>query len=365
MIKNKKISMWFYITGAALIFTLIFPNTVTYYCKIALGMCAASLIPSIFIFTVLSRIISHFASNGFFSGKTTIFLSRLLNLPCCLIPTCFLGFFCSAPSGAFAISKIYSDGLCTKKEAQKACILANNCSAAFIFSVIGAMTESVVYAAIIFISNIISVLIIYFLFFRDKTKTASTTYKPKLCKHSFFEILCESISSSAELTVRICAYVVFFATFGTMIADALSIFFKEIDLNTNIIIKGAVCSFFEMTSGIICLGASEGFEKIMLIAGAVSFCGLSVIFQVMGIFDKNGIDNVPFILSRFLCALTTPIITLVFLFIIPESLSVFSSTQSQKSSGFTYGDLISLITVTVLFFIGGAIIAYLDKKHKK
>lgn len=365
MIKNKKTSMWLYITGAALVLTLIFPNTVTYYCKIALGMCAATLIPSIFIFTVLSRVISHFASNGFFSGRATRFLSRLLNLPYCLIPTCFLGFFCSAPSGAFAISKIYSDGLCTKKEAQNACILANNCSAAFIFSVIGAMTGSTIYAAIIFVSNILSVFTIYFLFFRNKAKTVSAPNNPKLYKHSFFEILCESISSSAELAVRICAYVVFFATLGTMIADGLSIFFKEIDINTSIIIKGAVCSFFEMTSGIICLGASEGFEKIMLIAGAVSFCGLSVIFQVMGIFDKAGIDNGPFILSRFLCALTSPIITLLFLFIIPESLSVFSSTQSQKSTGFTYGDLVSLITVTVLFFIGGAIIAFLDKKHKK
>lgn len=346
-------------------YTLIFPHKTSYYCSLSLSMCARTLIPSIFIFLVLSRILSHYALRGLFSGKVTNYIAGLLKLPECLIPVCIMGLFCAAPSGAFAICNIYESGKCTKKQAQHAAALSNNCSAAFILSVAAAMTESVKYAVIILFSNIIATVFIYMIFFREEENEMILYEKPHFEKISFSDVITESICSSSETVVKICGFVLFFSSMGLMLSDTLLSALPNIfDVNTQTILKGTVCSIFEMTSGVISFGAAEGYEKVLLISSAVSFCGLSVIFQVNSILAKSGLDASAFILSRILSAITSPLISLFILFAIPNSISV-STSSVQNTKGLSFGDLICLTVITCLFFIGSSILHHLDKKHKK
>lgn len=342
--------------------TLAFPKQCALYCRDALSVCADFLIPSVFLFTVLSKFLASLAAEVRFSGKFTVLFSRFFNLPATLVPTCILGLFSSAPSGAIAIGDIYEKGLCTKEEAERASVLANNCSAAFILAMAGTITGSYIYATVILISEILSVLSVYFLLFRD----GETTYVKKsmdTTTASFIALLCKSITCSAEISLTICAYVLFFSSFGRAICDLLSALMPS--LFSTPLLRGIITSFFEMTTGIGLLGEIQGYGKVPLIGSAVSFCGLSIIFQVTGFLNEKGLSSHHFIFSRFLTLMLTPVIITILLFLLPENICVIAYPTQKTSGGFSTGDAASLTAITVLFIIGAYFISLLDKKHKK
>ena len=248
MTKKKYRDFFSIITIVFIIITLFFPQKISAYCKDSLIICARSLIPAIFIFTVLSKILSALSVEGLFSGKTAELFSRIFNLPRVLIPTCLLGLICSAPSGASAIGDIYEKGYCSKEQAERAAVLANNCSAAFIMGIAGAITGSSLIAATILVSEILSVIIIYMLLFRDGHRHHTVKEHHILPPSSMYRIICESISSAAEISLKICAYVLFFSAIGKSVCDAFFYLFPyPSDLSY---IKGIIVSFFEMTTGI-------------------------------------------------------------------------------------------------------------------
>ena len=351
------------ITLSMIIFTLIFPWKTASYCKDALVLCGESLIPSIFTFTVLAKILTHFSACGMFSKKIENFFSRLFNLPPSLIPSCILGLFCSSPSGAVAAACVYEKKLCTKEQAERASVISDNCSAAFIISIGSMVTGSYFLSLLLFISELLSALIVYFFLFRGKKEEFINPHFHSEKQSSISRILCESITSTADIAIRICAYVLFFSTTGKIITDCIAYFLNDNGLST--ILRGLTLSFFEMTSGINYLKWLGGYEAVIILSSAISFCGLSVMFQVTDVLNEKGLSSRLFVLSRLYTALLSPLLTLFFLLILPENVAIMTSNVTYKSSGITVGDIISLLTVTLLFIIGGIFIAFLDKKHKK
>lgn len=367
MKKNLCVSyIFFAFTVICSVFSLAFPYEVAYYCSNALKMCGTSLIPSLFTFMVLSKILSHLSAQGTFNSSLSRFLARLLNLPDCLIPICLLGLIGGAPSGAFAIGGLYKKGLCTKSQAEKACVLANNCSAAFILGVISAVLGSKTIAVYILITNIISTVTVYFIFFRrsgtHQIEKQSTAKKEKLS-----HIITESITSSAESIIKLCGFVIFFYTFSCIISQRTTILLLEIGVSGELtdLIKSVICSLLELTSGVLSIGNISVQNAMLLCSMCVSFTGLSIIFQVKSVLDNHTLSAAPFIQSRFLCAVLSPVLIQISHYLSSASTTVSTLTETKKASGITGKDLLVLISVTIIAFIGAYILNHLDKKHKK
>ena len=356
-------TLFFIIILVCAIFALLNPYETAFYCSNALKMCTSSLIPSLFIYMVLSRILSYSSSEGFILSKITSFISRILGLSEVLVPTCIFGLFCGAPSGAFAVSRLYSDGLCTKDEAEAACTLCNNCSAAFILGFAASVTGSTAFSYYILISNILASFTVYMLVFR-KTRLDNKKTKTVCREKSISALITGSIVSSFEAVLRLCAFVLFFYTASFIISQRLSDILSCFDMPQQAVnaARAIICSLFEMTSGIMTAGQVGGLEAVMITAFAVSFTGLSVIFQVKSVLSKQGLSSKPFIMSRLLCALLCPIYTLILTYVSVSTATAFA--PSKRSGGISGKDLVSLVLITFFTCIGVFILAHLDKKHK-
>lgn len=366
MSKRKHILPFGVLTVLALIYILVFPYEAAYYTKNALSMCALSIIPSLFLFMVFTRILSHLCSLGFMSGGLSKLFSRVFNLPVCLIPICLTGLFCGAPSGAFSICKLYSDGFCTKDEAERACILTGNCSAAFIMGVVSATAGGRYASVYILISSLTSVITVYLLLFRGKGKISERKEASKNIM-GFFEAITESISSSAGAVIALSAYVVFFYTAGGIFSARLANFLKSFGVSSDFISTARVLisSIFEIGLGINSAGLISGTEATILSGAAVSFTGISLILQVTGIMKRHGLSIKDYILTKILCAFLCPVYLTLILLTAPADISVFSDNAKNQTVGVTVGDVTVLIFITAVVFAAARLLSYLDKKYKK
>lgn len=351
---------------SALIFALSHTYEIIYHSSEALKLCATAVIPSLFIFIVMSKLLTHTHFCRYRSGRTSLFISRLFNLPPSVIHISLLGLICGAPSGAIGICNLYSSGLCSKQEAERALILSNNCSAAFIMSIAASVLNSKPGAVIILISNIIATISVYLLLFRDKNGKLTELQQSNQINKNFSDMITESISSSANTVINLCGYVIFFYCFSAIISEAARIGSIKMTNNASLayFVKSAVSSLFEMTTGVVTSASLKGNVRMLMIAGAIAFCGISVIFQVISIASKHNLSVCNFVLSKIICAFLSPLITLFLLFIIPKEVSVMNSYTLKTNGGFSVNDLISLIFVTSIFFVAVHLLAYLDKKHK-
>ena len=286
--KKHSLSTVFLITVSLILYVLAYPIDASYHTRAAIKLCAEAIVPTLFIFMVLSRILSHICSHKAFDGKIIKFLSTFFNIPSCIIPLCLTGIICGAPTGAFGICRMYDEGLCTKKEAEKACILASNCSAAFILGFVAAVLGSKIHTIYIFVTNTLTTLLVYLIFFKDKT--AKSDAKLKVRKVYLSELITESISSSVTSTITLCGYIILFYTFIQIVCEKLTYFLSCIGLSkTNITLTSAVtASLFEVSSGVLQSVKVGGNLSVVLCSGAVAFTGFSIIFQVTGIMKKSG-----------------------------------------------------------------------------
>ncbi len=352
-------------TGTALIYILLFPYETAFYTKNAMTMCISSVIPALFVFMVFTKILAKLCAAGFMSGKISGFFSRLFGLPVCLVPICLAGLVCGAPSGTVSICSLYSEGHCSKDESERACILTGNCSGAFIMGVVSATLGCKFASAYILISNLASTLTIYLLLYRGTSK--QTAAKPEKSVFGFYDALSESIVSSASSVITLSAYVVFFYTVGATVSTKAAGVLQSAGLSSYFVntAKSLICSLFEIGLGLNSLSLISGTKAIIIAAAAVSFTGISIIFQVTGIMRHHGIPIKNYIFSKLLCALLCPVYVTVILLTSPFPVSVFSHFTANQKQGVSVGDVAVLIFVTVIAFIAARFLSYLDKKYKK
>lgn len=353
-------------TIISLIYILFSPFETAYYTKNALRICAFSIIPSLFIFMVMTRILSYLCTGCLKSGKISHFFSKILNLPECLVPVCLTGLICGAPTGAYAVCKIHREGFCSQEDAERACILTGNCSAAFIMGVVSAVLGSKISSAYILMVNLATVITVYLLLFRGNKR--SVLYKsPAKIKVSLYEMISESIVSSANASITLSAYVIFFYTAGSIICAKTGLFLQHFNIAASYVntVKALIGACFELSLGVNSVQVLSGTKAILFAAIAVSFTGISIIFQVTGIMSKNNLPIRNYILSKILCVLLCPVYLTVLLIFTPVPVPVFLQNSHKNTDGVTMSDIAVLIFITAIVFVAARLLTHLDKKHKK
>lgn len=350
---------YLFFIAAATAFCLIFPQTVASLVRHALLFCAVNVIPALFIFIVLSKLLSRLLPLISVPKVPGRIIQKLLGIPPILFPIFILGFLCGAPSQTFALGNLYKDGKITKNQAEKCACLVNNCSSSFIFGVCAETLESKVGAVIVFVSNIIASILVYRLLFCEKTpEKCQITTKPDIKKCAFSDLVCDSISSSAALAVSMCGYIVFFYTFAGCICECIP--FSDLPA-----VKAVIFSFFEMTGGVFAISQIEGYLRILMTSACVSFLGLSVIFQVKSVLSMFGLSFSHFIKARIICSLLSPVISLILLFIVPADRPVFSAAFQESSFSKSPTNTLFIALLCCLIFTLFYIFGHIAKRHKK
>lgn len=346
-------------------YTMIFPFEIAFHISKAIHLCCNSVIPSLFMFICLSNFMAEIIIAKVPENRLYAFLSRILSLPVSLVPVCLAGLICGTPSGSVSISRLYDEGKCSKKDAESALVLSNNCSAAFICGIVSSVLESKSAAYLILISNILTTIIVYMLFFRPKYSDHSASIQ-KESPISMSRLITKNISSSAYSCITLCGYIIFFYTMSSVVAEKISFILCTTHTDSNIasIIKSTVMCLFEMSSGIISSAEICGITRIVIVSSAVAFCGISVFLQIKSIIEKNGLSSRKLILSKILCAVISPLITLFLLSTMPTQVIPASVQISQNRGGFGSGEFISLTIISCFYTVSGFILSYLDKNHK-
>ena len=136
--KNKSILIFIYMFPFFAVILCLFAKETSQVAKNAIYLCLDIVIPSLFPFFVLSRIIIPYISLFPCPKILKRFIERVLYLPYYTIFIILLGFISGYPSGAKMTRDLLDEKLIDSRQASKLLPMANNSSPLFIVGTIGA-----------------------------------------------------------------------------------------------------------------------------------------------------------------------------------------------------------------------------------
>ncbi len=309
--KDKKL----YFSAGILILMLTFAISAQKYSKLTLDgvtVWAISVLPSVFMFFVLSSLLSATSIISTLSLKFSPLSKRLFHVSGLSFYALFMSLLSGYPTGAKITCDLYLSGVISKDEAIKSSVLSSTGSASFFLSTIGNMIGSQKTAFVILICHLFSVFFSAFLFRGKKKEIPTRTFTFKRVDN----VIYESVYSSVISLLMLGGIITFYYVFIEMLFDLkllfifekpLSILFGDENLS-----RALLTGVFESIKGIKLLSLCSHKLVLPLIGFTITFGGFSVITQT-AIYLKNAkIKTARFVLIKLLQA----VICFVLLFVI-------------------------------------------------
>ncbi len=340
MFKNKYFSFLFYIL--LIIFLIINSNFVTESIKSALFVCYSSVVPSLFIFMIISSLISSSNAIYVFSIIFYPFLYLLKikskEASCYLVLSLFSGFVVGAKFLNNLFKKNYNEN-----SLKILSILFTQNSFSFVILIIGVnVLKNINLSLLIYISLTISSFITAFLFsFILKYDFKDYDTNLKINKYPFSLIIKDNVNA----ILNICGFVIVFY----LVCDFVILYFE------NEMAKNFILPFLEVTSGII---KSDLNKNPYFIIFALSILPLSTLSQIS--FFTNGKINIKFLISSRL--IHTPLS----IFILTSLLNIFPYTENVYNSSSIYlkTTWISADLSLILFIISFLFVIFLEENKR-
>lgn len=234
--------------------------------------CLRTVIPALFPFLALTNLFLQLDFPKAIMGSLGNAFETLFAIRGAALPAFLAGFIGGYPIGAAAAAECCRLGRCSKEEAERLLVFANNCSPGFLFGLVSGKLPGGKQSALILLALqwLLSVFIGILLGAGQKrSKVASEV--PGNAGRSFFEVFTASIQNAGRSTLLICAYVIFFGVITSF-------------LPMSALLRGIV----ELTGGILVL--SSGPQAEIIAAFLVGFGGLSVACQVMSALEGSGVS---------------------------------------------------------------------------
>ena len=271
------------------IYLLAFPKYAAEPTKTALSFCAAALVPGLFIYMILAKIIM---------GMTVMQkLERILGLEAVLL---LLGTLCGCPVGAKTAVSLYDSRKITEKHAEYICTFSNNASVSFVVGFVGAELLGDVRLGLwllifqITASAVTAVVMKYVIFGKEPIPKTTRILGGK-CG------LWEAVSDSAATMMNLCACVVFFMVAG-------GVFTKLVPLSPAL--EAVFKSVLEFSSG--CAAAAKiGKHAFVLCAFALGQTGGSVALQVKSVVGSR-FSITPYLWGKLISGTVMTLLAIIF-----------------------------------------------------
>ncbi len=288
--KPRRIVFYFADVASILffIYLLIFPQYASEPTRDSLEFCGRTLIPSLFIYMVLAKIVITLPITDKltqFTGYESISL--------------ITGLLCGAPIGAKNAVSLYESSRISKKHAEYLCSFTNNASVSFVVGYVGkellgdsekGLKLFLFQAA----ASVFTAVIMKYAMFGKAPLPKINSALQKRCG------LREAISDSASTMINLCACVVFFIVAGSAISQILSLGETE-----DAILK----SILEFSSG--CAAASKVEYALPIIAFSIGASGLSVAMQIKSVVS-NKLSIKPYFCGKLISCAVMTILAVIF-----------------------------------------------------
>ncbi|MBQ4562438.1 MAG: hypothetical protein IJA55_08945 [Clostridia bacterium] len=210
---------------------------INYIITDALRLCAETLIPSIFPFMVLTKLLLACGLDSMIKSVIKKPFEAIFHLNANLASAYILGMISGYPQGAYAIAEIYDKGGCTKDEAERALAFCNNTGPAFMIGAVGSLSGDVKLGRSLFFMQL-GITLLYGILSRPKKLTEADEIRKN--DHIGFDIIPKAVTSSVIPMLNICSFVVIFA----LVCSWVSL----IPVSTEI--KAFIYSIIEITNGV-------------------------------------------------------------------------------------------------------------------
>ena len=282
----------------------------------AVRVCAFSVVPSLFPFFVLSKLL--------LSGGVSIpFPDRFAEKCFGVSGPCLSAFFVSLlggyPAGVAAVSDLYRNGAITKQDAEKSLCFCNNSGPAFFLSLIGGTVLGSVKAGLVLYSIHILSAVLCGRFFAKRISAAFHMRQIGTNRNPVEKHLPEAISESCAALLQISGLIVFFSVM-IAIAEEAGVFrpFALIPYFPVPEAKALLCGVLELSSGILqSAGTRYAFVLCAFLMGWGGFC---VHMQAKAIWQAAGLRPRNYLSSKLLQGMLSAIFALAY--IAPSALSL-------------------------------------------
>lgn len=342
-LKEKSISIIFILY---LFFLVLFTKSNFNAAKKGITLWANNVVPSLFPFFVAVELLKHTNLIYFLSIKLDKYMKPIFNLPGVASFPFVMGLISGYPVGAKIVSDLYSNNLCTQKEAERMLAFTNNSGPLFIIGTVGCSFYSNTSIGILLLfSHILSSIcvgIILGIISRIKSATnrftASNTQSASVNNFSSLlqddikiadlgGILGSAIVSAIKSILMIGGFVTIFSVIlsilnNTKILTIISYFISNIfHINPDYIV-GLLTGFLEFTNGLYKISTiNNKMLSINLILSSfiIGFGGISVTLQVLNIISKNNLSIKTYIFGKLLHGTISALFTFLIL-----SIPIFS-----------------------------------------
>ncbi len=293
---------------------ILFPTASIDAAKSALKVCTQSLVPSLFPFFVCSSILLNSGAAEKLSKLLTPLMKPLFGLGgACSLPM-IMGCISGYPVGAKAAADLYTSESCTKAEAEKLLAFCNNCGPMFVIGALGSgMLQNAQIGVMLYFSHILSSLAVAFIIRSVPACPLNRKRISQIKNCSLGEAFSDAVSSSVLLTLNICGFVIIFAILISFIEN-MGLFAVLSSLGIDYgLCKSVIYGFTECSGG--CNAIASFFPSslpcYMLLSSVISWSGLCVHMQVLGIIRKAKLSPGLYFKGKALSAIISPFITMI------------------------------------------------------
>ena len=324
------------ITGilmAILLCLVIFSADAKLGAKDGIALCENVIIPALLPVLIVTNIVINTNCRRLFEKAFGFITVKLFRLPRCATSAIIFGLIGGYPAGALLTNQLFINKMIDENQARRI-MRFNFCGGvAFVITAVGTITmKSTAYGIVLYAINVIASIII---------GIVSALFYPKIKPNgqitSYPLTLSQAIVQSVEQTVK-----------SLLIMSGYIIMFSAISIMVDL--PQELTPLLEITNGIC---RTKKHFSLNMIASFLSFGGLCIHLQLMGVLNNIKMKYYDFLIWRIVSALLSSGLGYLYLLLFPESISVFSNMSQptpqlfQVNTGFS---LIMILGCIVLIF---------------
>ena len=284
----------------------------------AAALCANVVIPSLFPFFVCSKLFISLGAAKPASRYLSGIMRPVFGVSGSGAIALVIGIISGYPLGAACAVSLYSDGYCTKTEAERLLTFCSNSGPLFIIGAVGTgILGSRNIGLLLYTAHIVSAVLTGMLFknYGVSDSAASLRLPPSaaLNTNNTAAAIGAAVSDSVDSIFKVCGFVILFAVFSAALPTYPGSAF--------------IYSLLEITGGVKALaaGAEAGQFLIPVISAFIAFSGISVLLQTAAIILPGGLSLKPYILGKLTHGILSAIITMLLLMLFPTDCPVFAA----------------------------------------
>ncbi len=288
-----------------------------------LKSCGNIIIPSLYLFMVLSGFIARSAVGDVLARPLAPVTRYVFRLPACMGPAIVLSCIGGYPVGARTIADLLDEGSITDRQAERALCFCCNAGPSFVVTAIGSgMLGSSTAGGILLAAHLLSSLLMGALLSLRSPLPPKQHVRP--VRAPLPEAFIAGVNSATSGILSICAFVVFFSAFSALLEDCGP-------LSGSGVLRCVLIGLLEVTTGCMEAASLPGRWPCLLIPIFISFAGLSILFQIRAILAGRSLHFGRFYLCRILHAGMTLAFSCPFLWGMDRTIDVFASQVSPVS----------------------------------